>query len=145
MFELYGDQLFGRCFAGSARLTAAFIDEGFECAPPVDAIYNSELDLLNCMFVAVVVGLLAAHLIDLLHLAPPCASFSVALNGSAATRVRSSEKPMGIDGLSPAQAARVRVGNTLAEVTATLMQTQHDAGNRYELEQLAPGMMLGIP
>ena len=76
---------FWEIFAGSARLTAAFIDEGMECGPPLDAMYNSEFDLLNYMFLAVIVGLLAAHLIDLLHLAPPCATFSVALTGSNAT------------------------------------------------------------
>ena len=89
---------FWEIFSGSARLTAAFMNEGLECGPPLDAIYSSDFDLLNYMFVAVVVGLLAAHLVDLLHLAPPCATFSVALNGSEATRVRSFEKPMGLDG-----------------------------------------------
>ena len=113
--------------------------------PPLDAIYNSDFDLLNYMFVAVVVGLLAAHLVDLLHLAPPCATFSRALNGSEATRVRSFEKPMGLDGLSPAQAERVRIGNALAEVAAVLIQTQHEAGNLYDLEQPAESLMLEVP
>ena len=107
---------FWELFSGSAHLTAAFLDEGIGCGPPLDALHNSDYDLLNYLFVAVVVGLLAAHLVDLLHLAPPCATFSIALNGSAATRVRSLEKPMGLEGLSTKQADKVRVGNALAEV-----------------------------
>ena len=95
--------------------------------------------------ILMVVGLLAAHLIDLLHLAPPCATFSIALNGSAATRVRSLEKPMGLEGLSTKQADKVRVGNALAEVAAVLMQAQHDAGNLYQLEQPALSLMLEVP
>ena len=81
----------------------------------------------------------------MLRLAPPCATFSVALNGSEATRVRSFEKPMGLDGLSPAQAERVRIGNALAEIAAVFIQTQHDAGNHYELEQPAKTLMLEVP
>ena len=108
-------------------------------------MHNSDYDLLNYMFVAVVVGLLAAHLVDLLHLAPPCATFCIALNGSAATRVRSLEMPMGLEGLSPQQADKVRVGNALAEVAAVLMQAQHDAGNLCQLEQPALSLMVEFP
>lgn len=114
-----------------------------ECGPPLDAMYNNEFDLLNYMFVAAIVGLLAAHLI--VHLAPQCATFSVALNGSNATRVRSLEKPLGLNGLDTTQADRVRVGNALAEIAAILMQTQHAAGNHYELEQPAKSLMLEVP
>ena len=42
-------QTFWEMFAGSAGLTAAFLEEGMECGPPVDVIYDSELNLLNCM------------------------------------------------------------------------------------------------
>ena len=52
---------------------------------------------------------------------------------------------MGLDGLSKTQAERVRVGNALAEVAATLMKVQHAAGNHYELEQPAKTTMLEMP
>ena len=67
--------VFWELYSGRARLTGAFPDEGIECAPPIDAADNPEYNMLNAMFLALVVGLLGAHLVDLLHLAPPCFSF----------------------------------------------------------------------
>ena len=49
---------------------------------------------------------------------------------------------MGLDGLSKTQAERVRVGNALAEVAATLMKVQHAAGNLVQLEQPARSLMI---
>ena len=77
---------------------------------------------------------------ELLRLAPPCATFSSILNGCARTRLRSIEFPEGIPGLNGEQSQRVRLGNALAEVAAVLMDVQHKAGNLYQLEQ--PGRSL---
>ena len=76
-----------------------------------------------------------------MHIAAPCASFSVALNGSWSTRVRSREHPAGLSGLSPQQAHMVRLGNALAEAAATLMKVQWEAANHYQLEQPARSIM----
>ena len=128
-------------FAGSAVFTEACWNEGLNCGPPVDAADNADFNLLNPLFVAVVVGMLAAVLLDLLHLSPPCASFSAILNGAVHSRVRTREQPEGIDGLSSSQAEKVKVGNALAEVAAILFKVQHDAGNHVQLEQPARSLM----
>ena len=123
-------------------MTTAFEESGFGCAPPVDAASNEEFNLLNPAFMAAVVGILAARLIDLLHSAPPCASFSAILNGCATTRLRTAEAPGGIEGLNEEQQQQVRVGNALADVAAVVMEVQHKAGNLHQLEQ--PGRSLMV-
>ena len=123
--------VFWEVYSGCARMTGAFHDEGIRCAPPVDAADNPEYNLLNPVFLAVVIGLLGAHLVDLLHLAPPCSSFSVILNGCPRTRLRTKQRPGGIDGLNLKQAQQVRVGNALAETAAMLIKAQHAAGNNF--------------
>ena len=128
-------------FAGSAVFTEACLNEGLNCGPPVDAADNEDFNLLNPMFVAIIVGLLAAFLVDLLHLAPPCASFSAILNGAKHSRVRTRDEPEGIDGLSSSQEEKVKIGNALAEVAAVLFKVQHDAGNHVQLEQPARSLM----
>ena len=72
---------FWEIFAGRAMLTKAFRYLGVTCAAPLDAVTNPDFNLLDAGFLTVVLGILGAHLVDLAHVAPPCASFSVALNG----------------------------------------------------------------
>ena len=72
-----GRPSFREIFSGIAMPTSAFRGSGISCAPPVDVLSDPEYSLLNASFLAVIVGPLAGHLIDLLHLAPPCAYFSV--------------------------------------------------------------------
>ena len=74
---------FWEIFAGMAALTQAFRTIGIRCVPPLDVIYSPEFNVLNPQFLAVVVGILASHLVDLAHVAPPCASFSAILNACA--------------------------------------------------------------
>ena len=127
-------------FSGSARLTGAFMERGVWCATPVDVIDDPNFNLLNCMFVAVLIGLMAAHLIDLVHISPPDATFT----GSYA-KLRSASKPEGIDGLQAGELEMVRVGNALAEVAATMMKVQTKAGNHYQLEQPLRSIMMHLP
>ena len=134
--------VFWEVFSGMAVLTACFRRGGVSCATPIDAAANPEFNLLNANWVALVVGILLAHLIDLLHIAPPCASFSWALNGSWATQLRTMEFPAGIDGLTTEQMRQVRIGNALAQAAATIMQAQSSAGNMFQLEQ--PGRSLMV-
>ena len=81
-------------------------------------ILNSTYDV---GFFTVLLGIINAHLVDLLHLAPPCSTFSVALNGFLHSRVRSWGHPEGLPNLSAAQALKVKQGNSLAEIAAALM------------------------
>ena len=118
--------------------------EGVHCAPPIDAAVDPDYNLLNAAFLTVVVGILASHLVDLLHLAPPCSSFSIARMLCAATRVRSKEFPDGLRDLQPHQALQVKFGNALAEVAAILLKVQHKAGNLVQLEQPAGSLMEGF-
>ena len=76
-----------------AVLTTSLRAMGIDCAPPLDVIYNPEFNVLNPGFLTAEVGVLPSHLIDLLHAAPPCSSFSAILNGFKATAVRTREFP----------------------------------------------------
>ena len=59
------------------------------CAPPIDVLINSDYNLLNVVFIAVIVGILLGGKIALLHVGPPCSSFSVAVNRFLRWRMRS--------------------------------------------------------
>ena len=128
-------------FAGLGRLTGAFRDEGAHCAPPIDAAVDPDYNVLNAAFLTVIIGILRSHLIDLLHIAPPCSSFSIIRSMSIASRIRSKEFPDGLPDLQPRQALQVKLGNALAEVAAVMMKAQHDAGNLVQLEQPAGSLM----
>ena len=103
-------------------LTKSFSAVGIECAPPLDVIYNPEFDVLNPLLLAVVVGVLASHLVDLMHLVPPCSSFPSIPNASLATRVRTLECPDGIPGLTGIQAEKVRLRHALADTAAVFVE-----------------------
>ena len=63
-----------------AVLTQAFVAEGWAVAPPVDVANSKAMDLLNPAFFLLVLGLVLEGHIVLLHLGPPCSSFSMAFN-----------------------------------------------------------------
>ena len=86
-------------FSGTAGFAAAFVAEGWATARPIDVCLDTSFNLLNPLFLAIVVGIISEGRVLLLHLAPPCASFSVALNSAAASAVRSIEFPSGLKGL----------------------------------------------
>ena len=124
-----GRPRFSEIFAGRTVLTKAFRNQGVCCATPLDAVTNPEFNLLDAGFLTVALGILGAHLIDLAHVAPPCSTFSVALNGFEHSRVRSFEHPGGLPDLTAEKAHKVRVGNALAEVAAAIIGAQHSAGS----------------
>ena len=47
---------FWEIFSGTAILTGEFAERGICCAPPLDVANNPDFNLLNCMFLAVVLG-----------------------------------------------------------------------------------------
>lgn len=116
---------------------------GIDCAQPLDVIYNSEFNVLNPGFLAVVVGNLASRPIDLLHAAPPCSSFSAILNGFNDTAVHTWEFPPGIPGLTGIKAEKVRLRNALADAAAVFLEVQHKAENLHVFEQAGRSLMVG--
>ena len=128
-------------FAGKAGLTREFLRQGWPCGPPVDIVYNPDFDLLNPFFLAIVLGLIFERLIRVLHLGPPCSSFSMACNRFKRYAMRSSREPGGFKNLPPHRAQKVRLGNALADIAARLADAQEKAGHFWILEQPATSIM----
>ena len=72
--------LFWEIFSGCAVLTDCMQECGWQCATPLDILYHPDFDLLNPLFFAIVIGLILEGRFALIHLAPPCSSFSMAVN-----------------------------------------------------------------
>ena len=70
--------VFLEMFSRKAGLTREFLRQGWPWGPPIDMLYNPEYDILNPFFFAVVLGLMFDRRVRLLHLRPPCSSFSMA-------------------------------------------------------------------
>ena len=128
-------------FAGKAGLTREFLAQGWACGPPVDVVYNPDFDLLNPLFMAVVLGLIFERLVRVLHLGPPCSSFSMAVNRFKSYAMRSAKEPGGFRNLPPHREEKVRLGNALAQVAVRLAEAQEKAGNYWMLEQPATSLM----
>ena len=133
--------VFWEIFSGKAGLTRAFIQEGWPCGPPIDILYNPEFDVLNPLFFAVILGLIFERLIRVLHLGPPCSSFSMAVNRFPVYAMRDAKHPEGFGNLPPHRRIKVQLGNALAEIAERLAQAQVKAGNYWMLEQPATSLM----
>ena len=103
-------------FSGKAGLTRAFLRMSWPCAPPVDILYNPEYDLLNPLFFTLVLGLIFERRVRMLHLGPPCSSFSMACNRFAAYAMRSAREPGGFSNLPPHRAVKVELGLSLIHI-----------------------------
>ena len=75
-----GGNLFWELFAGVAILSRTFEDEGWRTGPPIDIVYTEAFNLLDPGFFMVVLGLILEGWVAVLHLGPPCSSFSMAFN-----------------------------------------------------------------
>ncbi len=73
--------------------------------------------------------------VAVLHLWPPCSSFSWTVKRFWSHLLRSHELPEGLPNLSADKAHKVRMGNELLDVAITLFQVQHHAGGDGQLEQ----------
>ena len=99
-------------------------------------IYDPDLNILNpAVFFAIVIAILREGRIDLLHLAPPCSTFSIILNTDPRTMVRSTAHPEGLPGLQGHKLEKVILGNALADSAATMLTVQDEALNLTQLEQ----------
>ena len=109
--RLLSAMCFWEIFSGVAGLTTAFMNAGWCVGPPIDILYCSDYDLLNPLFLGVCLGLIFERRIRMLHVGPPCSSFSMACNGTASTRMRSEEFPAGLPDLSDVRWDKVTLGN----------------------------------
>ena len=140
-----GGNLFWELFAGVGILTRAFEEEAWHAGPPIDIMYTEAFNLLDPGFFMVVLGLILEGWVAVLHLGPPCSSFSMAFNRFSSQRIRSSQFPAGLENLTDAQEAKVRLGNELAQVALSLARAQMKAGRWFQLEQPASSLMLHLP
>ena len=117
-------RIFWEIFAGCAILTSMFIEENWCCGPPIDVLIDASLNLLNPAFVGVILGLILEGRVALLHVGPPCSSFSWAVNRWRKYAMRSVWCPEGFWGLPAHRAEKVRLGSALAEVSLRLCKAQ---------------------
>ena len=99
-------KMFWELFAGMAVLTCAFAGLGWQCAPPIDVMNDPEYDLLSPFFLTIVFGLIAEARFAVIHLGPPCSSFSMALNRYLAHALRSIRFPGGLPSLDAHKRSR---------------------------------------
>jgi len=126
---------FWEIFSGVAVLTGAFADAGWAVARPIDILHCTDYDLLNPLFLGVCLGFIFERRVRMLHVGPPCSSFSMACNGCTSSMMRSVEFPMGLPNLSAIRLEKVTLGNALAEVAVKLCKAQGLAGGLWTWEQ----------
>ena len=131
--------------SGVAGLTTAFEAAGWSVGPPIDIVYCQDFDLLNQIFLGLCLGLIFERRIRMLHVGPPCSSFSMACNGCLATMMRSLEFPHGLPVLSAIRREKVVLGNALAEVAVKLCQAQSLASGLWTWEQPWTSLMWIYP
>ena len=71
--------------SGTFGLAQAFVEAGWPVAPPIDLVLDPSNILLNPLSMAIVVGIIDEGRVSLLHLGPPCSSFSISLNSAGAS------------------------------------------------------------
>ena len=133
--------LFWEIFSGTAGLTKAFQDQGWQCAPPLDIIFNEAYNLMDPGFVCVVLGLIFERRFKLIHLGPPCSSFSMAVNRFTMHAMRSWDQPDGFECLTQVQRDKVTLGNALARVAIFIATAQIQVGMFFCLEQPESSLM----
>ena len=86
---------FVEVYSGSARLSAAMLSAGFTVGPSIEL--KEGWDMSSQGLFNLLLKLVGAGRVGLLWLAPPCTTFSLALQ----PRLRSKEEPWGFDSLLP--------------------------------------------
>ena len=87
-------------------------------------------------------GLIFERRIRLLHLGPPCSTFSMACNRFHQCRLRSHQHPAGLPTLNKIQRIKTTEGNGLADVAAELAVAQTRIKEEATFEQPASSLML---
>ena len=128
-------------FAGTAGLTSAFAAAGWVCAPPVDIMDVPEFDMLNAMFVGIVIGLVLEGRFALIHLGPPCSSFSMACNRAWSSMMRNRQYPEGLPGMEGTKLEKILLGNALADVAVQVGLAQIRGKGQWCWEQPGTSLM----
>jgi len=118
-------------FSGSRQWSNAMEKVGWCSLRPVDIADDERCDLADPMFFRMVHAVLASGRVELLHLGPPCASFSVAVSPPQ----RSPSEPYGLCTLSDKARAKVEAGTHLILAAIELLTVQISVGNRGSLDQ----------
>lgn len=138
-------KIFWEIFSGSAVLTSAFWNAGWICGPPIDILEDPSYNVLNPAFLALLIGLILEGRVALLHVAPPCSSFSWAVNRFITYAMRSLEFPEGFPNLPPHRQEKVALGNAIADVALKLCTAQEKVKGAWQWEQPEGSIMLSLP
>jgi hypothetical protein len=68
-------------FSGTGQLTKAFSEGGWVCGPPIDVCLSKHFNLLNPLFVAVIVGLVLEGRFQIVSMTPPYDCSGSSCNG----------------------------------------------------------------
>ena len=128
--------------SGTLGLTQAFDEAVWPVAPPIDVALGPSIHLLSPLFMA---GIIDEGRVLLLHLGPPCSSFSIALNSARASAVLSVAEPAGLHDNPEYKEDKVRLGNSLADATVVLASAQAPMGRCTQFEQPQRPLMLDYP
>lgn len=139
----FGQRVAWEIFAGAMIITSVFLANGVKI-PPVDITIFNWMNVLFPGFLYVVLGLILEGRFWFVWLAPPCASFSMALNSCAWTLLRTASHPEEVPGLPVPKQLKVDMGNSLASIAFTFAKAQHAACGIYVLEQPATSLMLQL-
>ena len=91
---------------------------------------------------SIVIGLTLEGRFAPIHFAPPCSSFSRAVNRFMSYALRSFDFPEGLLNLPEAQMLKVELGNVLAEVTLRLAMAQERVKMAWQFEQPLSSLMM---
>ena len=128
--------LCGRCHY------AAFASAAWATGLPIDVMICSDFNVFNVLFLQILLGNILEGRVALLHLGPPCSSFSRALNRFISKHLRSWLHPDGLPDVSAAAAEKVAIGNALAEIAVRLALAQVRAHGWNQLEQPSSSPMM---
>ena len=128
-------QVFLEIFSGSGRLGRAVMKH---CSLPVllwDVTYGIEYDLCVRKNQWKIIEWIRCGAIAAGHLGTPCNSFSRARDQPGGPPpLRSDSKPLGLEGLRPADEAKVRIGNVLMRFSVRIMLLALMLGLPFTLE-----------
>jgi hypothetical protein len=117
------DIRFAEFFAGDAQLTSTMRAAGVHCLPPNDIATGGADFEIASQVQAIKEYLRSLRTADsrlILHLAPPCSTFSRARDRSQATRLRSLDHPEGLPALTGERRREADSANTIARHTFEL-------------------------
>ena len=99
-------------FAGVVRWTAAMAAAGWATLRPIDIAQGPDDNLIDPQTLRIVMAVIRGGYVTLVHLGPPCTTFSYAVTPPR----RSEEFPKGIPGLAPEVQAVLDEGFSLLQI-----------------------------